>query len=82
MPRKSVLDWDIGEVGHHPYYGRCIVKDIQEGVIGGWLNPVLLAIREYDGEIEWFGEANIRTLIPIDEWDASKELKELAAQHK
>lgn len=79
--RKEVLDWSIGEVGHHPYHGRCIVKDIQESPVAGWLDPVLIAVREYDGELEWFGSANIKTLIPIDEWDASEQLKKLSERN-
>lgn len=75
---RGVLDWGIGEVCWHTWHGRCIVKDIMKSAIGGWLDPVLIVIREHDGEPMSFHEDDVRELTPIAEWDASKELKRLA----
>lgn len=79
--KKEVFDWSIGEVGHHPYHGRCIVKDITESAIAGWLDPVLVVICEYDGEVEYFGNSDVNALVPIEEWDASEQLKKLSERN-
>jgi hypothetical protein len=77
MPRE-VLDWSVGEVCWHIWHGRCIVKEIRECPIAGWLDPILIVIREHDGEPMSFDLTDVRELTPIAEWDASKELKRLA----
>lgn len=74
--KREIFDWSIGEVGWHATHGRCIVKDIKEGAIAGWLDPVLIVIRERDGEIEWFNHSNIDTLTLIDKQN-SNDCKEV-----
>lgn len=75
---KKLEDWKVGEVGWHSFHGRCVVKGLFECPIAGWLSPYLTVIREYDGEEKDFYDDNVYQFIPIDEWDASKELKRLA----
>jgi len=90
---KGVRDWGIGEVCWHTFHGRCIVKGIPRPPIVGWLgnlSPDLVVIRESDGKELVFNSdhvtnggdplCNVHDLIPIDEWDASKELKRLAEE--
>jgi len=85
---RGVRDWGIGEVCWHTLHGRCIVKGIPRPPIVGWLgnlSPNLVVIRESDcKELSFYSDGgslfNVHDLIPIDEWDASKELKRLAEE--
>jgi cobalamin-dependent methionine synthase I len=72
--------WGVGEVGFHSYHGRCIVL----GLVGvsSFIESVqnrtyLMVVREYDGEQVTLAADY---LVPIDEWDASKELAKLTEE--
>ena len=89
MSRK-IEDWGIGEVCWHTFYDeRCIVKEIWRPPSGEkprltklseWFNPKISVIRESDGMAFLVYSERAHELIPIDEWDASKELKRLAEE--
>ena len=87
---REIEDWGIGEVCWHTFHGRCIVKEIQTNrpigekprltKLSEWVDPKISVIRESDGMAFLVYSERAHELIPIDEWDASKELKRLAEE--
>lgn len=75
-------EWSVGEVGFHSHHGRCIVL----GLVGvsSFIESIqnrtyLMVVREYDGEQVTLAADY---LVPIDEWDASKELAKLTEEKR